>query len=677
MLIFDQIKKGDRPLWVLAAGILGGMLLLLGGLWYMQVLSSQRYTQSQKTQSVRQVRFPALRGKILDRNGVALAENRPAYNINLYIEELGPQFDREYRRLIAARFGPPAPKRHLWQRLFHWSSTTNAAPRRLTVDERQALRQRARFLVSSNVVFQAGQMLHEPVVLDEKKFQTHFGIRRALPMPVIENVSSEQVALFLEPPSRPPGLSLDTQGLRTYPHGTLAAHLLGNIHRMDDDMGKEEPDVDFDYCLPDYEGQVGIEAAFDQQLRGHAGAQSVIVNNMGYRQSEKVWSPPESGMNVVLTLDARIQKAAEKALASHGPETKGAVVVLDPRNGDVLALASSPTYDPNSFVPRMSVTDWARLSDTNLNAAINRATYGSYAPGSIFKIVIGLAGLEAGTLDPKEIYRTQGFYRFNARYSIHDLAAPGDYDFRRALLKSSNEYFVFHGLKVGLDKIMDLGGRLFLGQRTRIPTFQELSGFFPTPAWVEKQKRRDNPIRPADIGNLCIGQGYLTVTPLQMAIMTAAVANGGNIFWPRLVDRLEPREAGTPPRLLPAAQLRGELGVRAQNLQIVRDAMLADVEDPHGTGTNVFMANLRICGKTGTAQVKLNGVLTRHDVWFVSFAPYENPRYAVVVIVEGGGSGGGTCAPLARQIYQVIKQIDALAPRTDGLLAKRELAVIR
>lgn len=632
MLIIDQLKKGDRHLHALSLTVLAGMGVLLAGLWYLQVVSSKRYVDSQKIQSVRSVRVPAIRGKILDRNGVPLAENRPSYNLNLYVEELSKLFQKEFRRVSSGQ--------------------------KMSRKELNELGGRTRYQVASNVVQRLSDTLHEPLRLDEARFLKHYTNRLALPMPILENLNPQQVARFQEQPNKPPGLELEIQPLRVYPYGSTAAHLLGYLRYLPEgENAPADDEVDFRYSLPDYRGAMGLEGVFDGELRGHAGVKSVLVNSVGYRQSEDTWYPADPGQNLVLTIDLRIQQAAERALRTVGRNVRGAVVVLDPRNGDLLALVSLPAFDPNEFIPRLSAADWGKLTDPQQRPQVNRATAENYSPGSTFKIIIALAGLESGTLNPAELYHNPGFYALG-KHIWHDLAKPGDYDFHKAFKESSNSYFISHGVNAGVENILKIARRFHFGERTGIPILQETSGLLPTPQWKETTFHES--WRPGDTCNLSIGQGFLDVTPLQMAVMTAAIANGGKAYWPRLVSR---RESPDAPRLVAATaftpgKLRDELGVHPQNLAIIRDAMLADVEEEKGTGQSAFVAGMRICGKTGTAQVKHGAALIRHDTWFVSFADYDNPRYVVVVMVEGGGSGGGTSAPVARQIYQAIQKLE-------------------
>jgi penicillin-binding protein 2 len=649
MLIFDQLKKNDPQLRTLAVVLLGGLFLLLVGLWWVQVVSAKDYQANLETQSFRTVRIPAVRGRILDRNGTVLAENRPTYNIGMYLEELRRPFEQAYSNEVALA------RKQLKQEL----AAEEARLRRkvskeerkrfvLTGKHRDWLRQVAHFKVASNVMNQVSHRLGQPLSLNATNFERHYRTRLALPYPVLTNVTPVQIALFEEQSGSRTGVDVEIQSTRYYPYNSAAAHVLGHLQRDDSSMEGEESF--FSFRLPDYRGSVGIEYGFDKQLRGMAGAKSVLVNNAGYRQVENVWSPAEAGENVVLTIDLGIQQAAERELQVFGPNTRGAVVVMDVQTGDILAMASSPTLNPNSFLPSLSRADSLRLSE--LHAEKNRATQENYQPGSIFKPVVGLACLEAG-LDPSDKIYNPGYINVG-RKPIHDLAPPGYYDFRRAIKDSSNTYFITNGLRVaGISNIVKLAQRLHLGESTGLPTRQEVRGIFPS------LKRVHSQWYDGDTANICIGQGPLAVTPIQMAVMTAAIANGGKVLWPRLVDRLEPADParGGSAVSFPSSRVRDELGVRPNSLHTLREAMLGDVEDSDGTGRAAAVPGMRIGGKTGTAQVmNERGQLLGHTTWFISFAPYEAPRYAVVVMVEVEmrGSGGLICAPVAGKIYKAI-----------------------
>ena len=663
MLIFDQLKKNDPALRALTLVVLSGMGILLAGLWWVQIVSYRDYQAHLETQSFRTVRIPAVRGKILDARGRVLAENQPVYNISLYLDELRRPIDALYFRDMAAlrearARGMQAREKALGRKL------TRPERKEFSVSraEMSRVKRNARYSVASNIVAQVSARIGRELTLDRANFERHYETRLALPYPVLANIDPLQVARFQETATNRTGVDIEIQSVRFYPHETLAGHLLGALRRDDSSAVGEE--AFFSYRLPDYRGVLGIEVGYDDFLRGKAGAKSVLVNNMGYRQTENIWSPAQPGHNVLLTLDMDIQRASEEALQIMGPGTRGAAVVLDVNSGDILALVSSPFVNPNVFVHGFPPGERERLQDTKLRAQINRATQENYAPGSIFKIVTGLAALEHG-ISPNELYTVQpdprrpnGGVIYVGRRPIEDQAPPGQYNFRRALLKSSNAYFIDRGLRTGIEAIIQLAQQFHLGERTGLPTRQETAGIFPTlqtvrAGWSE-----------GDTANICFGQGRMAVTPLQMALMTAAVANGGTVLWPRLVRSVKPGDTATggTTLLTEPGRVRSRLNVRPENLAIIRAAMLADVEDPEGTGRSAALPGLRISGKTGTAQVtNERGNVVDLTTWFVSFAPFDSPRYAMVVMIESGGSGGGTCAPIARKIYEAIQERD----RTD------------
>ena len=644
MLIIDQLRKDDRQLRALALAVLAGLGVLLAGLVYVQVLSVKRYRASQISQSFRTLRVPALRGRILDANGAPLADNRPSYNLSLYLEELRPLFQNAYSREVRGRS--------------------------LSRAQRTELGRQVRYQTVSNLFVQLSRPLRQPLPLSPERFGQHYQQRLFLPMPVVTGMTPEQVARYIEQSADLPGLDLEVQPARFYPNQSLAAHFLGYVQR--DETQTEEEALLRILPMPEFRGATGIEAAFDESLRGRSGVKSVLVNSLGFRETENVWNPAEAGQNVHLTIDLAIQKAAEDALRSAkvpaGGPTRGAVVVMDPRNGDLLALASSPTFDPNVFHQRLTQEEWDGLNDPKLLPLLNRATAGVYHPGSVFKVIVGLAGLEAGTLRPKAVYESKGYYLLGQR-KIGDLAGPGEFDFRRALIKSSNPYFIHEGLQVGADRILELGQRLHFGERTGIPTGQDAAGTLPTREW--QQENLGGAWHDGNTANLCIGQGEIALTPLQVAVMISAIANGGKVYWPRLVERIEPvdRTSGVLPRSFPP-RLRDELRVTRRSLELIHSAMRDDVADAEGTGTAAAVAGMDVCAKTGTAQVMHGRKIVGHTVWFASFAPLHNPRYVVIVMVEDGVSGGTTCAPLAQQVYLALQKREQMNPSQVGMLTR-------
>jgi penicillin-binding protein 2 len=661
VLIFDQLKKSDPHLRVMTVVFLGGLGVLLAGLWWVQIVSARDYQANLETQSFRTVRIPAVRGKILDRESKILAENRPVYNISLYLEELRKPFEQAYlAELSAAR---AELKREVAAQEKMLGRPLNKHERKsflLSSNLKANLRQKSRCGIASNVAEQVSLRLQAPLRFDAATFERHYQSRLALPYPLVPNVDPTNIARFAEQSTSPLGVDLEVQSTRVYPHRTTAAHLLGQLRR--DDSSAEGEDAFFSYRLPDFRGVLGIEYGFDKELRGMAGAKSVLVNNVGYRQTENVWSQGEPGKDLVLTIDLDLQQVAEQALQtapliSYSQPARGAAVVMDVRTGDILVLASSPTLDPNGFIHGFTHEEWNRINDEQVQAQKNRATQERYAPGSIFKLVVALAALEAG-LDPKKVFAVpanpadprHGYIRVGNRV-VRDTAPPGDYDFVKALKLSSNTYFITNGLLIGPERIIRLGERFHLGESIGLHLNQETAGNFPSPkqlslGWAE-----------GNTANMCIGQDPVLVSPLQIAVLTAAIANGGTVLWPRLVDRIQSPSpiAGESAMIFPQAQVRDQLGVSPRSLAIVHEAMVADTEDKDGTGWQAAVPGLRICGKTGTAQIQdERNRKTGQTTWFASFAPLEQPKYTVVVMVEDGKSGGDTCAPVAGKIYAAI-----------------------
>lgn len=672
MLIFDQIRKDDPQLRFLAISVLVGMGVLFAGLWWVQVVSTRYYQEKMETQSVRTVRIPAIRGKILDCEGRPLAENLPRFNVDLFVEDLSGKYQVAYSNALAQT------RRYLNQQL---AEKQKQLGRKLATQEKKQfaltgaliaqLQRQTRYEVTSNLVADLSTRMQQPISFSEKDFQAKYDKSLALPFPILTSLKPEQIARFEEQSVEVPGMNLGVQSVRYYPNGTVAAHLLGYLVRNNDSSEGEV--AEYNYRLDDYMGVSGIEKLFDKELRGTAGAKSVLVNNLGYRQSETIWSPTEPGQNVVLTIDLDIQKAAEAALDSVRENVHGALVVMDPRNGDILAMASAPGYNPNHFIqrpaPEIWAAEWERWTNTDLEVQMNHAMQGQYPPGSIFKIVVGLAALEQGVLNPNEIFHSLGYYQIpGSSKRIGDTAKEGDFDFDKALALSSNPYFITQGLKPGvLPRMTALGQRLHFGERTGVVPRQEDRGYFPSLRDIHSRSWHDG-----NTANLSIGQEKVAITPLQIAVMISAVANGGKVFYPRVVSRVVPYGSDESSQTFPEGRVRDALGVSQRSLKIVHEAMESDVKN--GTGRDAAVPGLRIAGKTGTAQVEKNGHVDKSAqiTWFASFAPVEDPRYVVVAMVVSGSSGGSTCAPLAHKVYEAIQQKERKPASKPGTLAEMQ-----
>jgi penicillin-binding protein 2 len=639
MFIFHILAQKDRRLRVIANLMGLGLFVLLAGLWFVQIVCASHFEHNSKQQSVKRVGIPAIRGRILDRNAHVLADNQPQYNAILYLEDLQGQFGEAYTRLSKA-YGQQHPQ------------AVQANGRvRLTPETSRDLQLEADCQVVSNITFQVGATLQEHRILNTNAFLRHYTNYPYVPFEIVPNLVPRQVAEFAEQLSAQPELEMETQPVRSYPNDSIAAHILGFVQR------------DFEADPPDYEGRSGVERVFDAKLRGRPGMKLVLVNSLNYRQREDIETPNEPGGDIYLTIDLVLQRAAEQALADVQPNVRGAVVVMDVRNGDILAMASAPAFDPNSYVAGMTQSEVDALNDPKYTPQINRALDGAYPPGSTFKIITAIACLETG-LDPNEVFDSPGFYQTSPKARpIADTAGAGKFDFEKAFFRSSNTYFIHYGMKAGLEKILEVAKRFHLGEKTDFPIGPEVAGRVPAPEKVGVSMLRSS---TADV---CIGQ-EITTTPLQMAALIGAIANGGKIFWPRLVSHSYAPETGQEEELFAPGRLRDIVEIDPRHLELIRRAMLDDTEHPvdtsvGGPGTaykefhkpngDLFLPNFRVAGKTGTAEVKSSAPNSpRRITWFDSYGPFENPRYAVVVMVEDGSFGGPTCAPVARKIYEAI-----------------------
>ena len=598
----------DQRLHLAGAALLFGMAVLLAGLAYVQVVTALEHEAEQKNQSRRTVRLPAVRGAILDVQGRPLAHDRPSYVIHAYLSELRHHF------------------RKAWREAPHDTRTEAGVRHRVISD------------------FIAQLQLDQPFMLTEGQLQKHFIEQLALPIPVMRDLSQTNVAWFMENAWRVPGMDVEAQPHRHYPSESVA-HLVGRLRRPQSIPDEERP---YNYRLPDFTGAMGLERTFNETLRGSAGTKSLLVNNLGYRQREKIVVAPTPGNNVVLTLDLEIQEAAYKAIKE--TERKGAAaVVMNVQTGDIIALASLPVFDPNVFIPGIRSDLWNEYREARPSPLLFRATQERYPPGSIFKIITGLAALEAGS-NPTNFVYNPGYAKVGRR-RIDDTAPPGHYDFREGFKHSSNTYFITRAIETGVESIITLGNQFFLREKTSLLARQEAKPQFPTLTEVQNRSNWQD----GDTANLAIGQGPIAVTPLQMTVMTAAVANGGKVFSPRVVDRIMPADPSRTheAKQFPPANVRGILKVKPENLAHVQRAMLADVADDDGTGKRARIEGFAVCGKTGTAEVRNRE--GRHKItWFASYGPFEKPKYAVVVMVERGASGGLSCAPAAKKIYEAL-----------------------
>jgi penicillin-binding protein 2 len=460
-------------------------------------------------------------------------------------------------------------------------------------------------------------------------------VRRGLSLEEVTKVEERKLEL--------PGVLVEVEPQRVYPTSTFAAHLLGFVREVSDEQMKQGR-----YRRGDMIGQSGLERVLDEYLRGRDGGERIEVDALGRPVQVMKREEPYPGAQVVTTVDRRIQEAAERAMAGRA----GAVIVMDPRNGDVLAITSSPAFPLDRFTGNLDREEWLRVVRDPMTPLMNRALQSQYAPGSLFKVIVTAAGLQEGSLTPMDRTYCNGEYRLGA-WTFKDWRAGGHghVDLRSALVQSCNIFFYQAGLKVGPEAIARYARSFGLGAPSGIDLGSEKPGLVPFVEW--RRHRSGRGWQSGDTINMSIGQGPLLVTPLQVARMMAAVANGGILWKPRLVQRVELADGSLA--YSASSKMTGRVDLSPVVWSFLRHALSGAVNEG-GTGAAARIPGVEIAGKTGTAQsvAKSDSAKGQDHAWFASFAPAEDPEYVVVVLVERGGRGGQVAAPIARQIYQAI-----------------------
>jgi len=580
-------------------GIIIAFLILGISLWRLQVAKVSQFENRQQIQSLRRVRLPGIRGKIYDRNGLCLADNRPVYSIALFLEDM-------------RRAGP-------------WSRTIDRA---------------------MEIIGQVSTVTGLRPMVDRDSIWKHIRLRLPLPLTLWSDISMLPMSRLAELGHDIPGVDIYTQATRIYPYGPYTSHLLGYVGRADSDAMNEEET--YFYYLPEMTGRAGLEKLFDPFLRGAAGGMVVQIDVSGYRHGELAHRAPKSGGDLRLTLDMEVQLLAHKALGTH----RGAVVVLDPNNGDVLAMLSAPGFDANRFVPYISTADWQTLSEAKDKPLLNRAVAGVYPPGSIFKPLVGLAAATVNPAALHTVYDSPAVFQIGNR-TVHT-AGHGQVDMREALKYSANVYFFKTALACGPDAIIQQSLASGLGQKTGVEVDFESGGTVPDEKW---QKENRTGWSDGDTCNLAIGQGFVAVTPVQMAMVTATIANGGYHYRPRLVQAY--REPGATEYVLNPSQRVGKMNWSDSALSVVRNGMHDVIMGKDGTGHRAAVEGLDFAGKTGTAEYGVKGEGNKHT-WMIAFAPFNNPQYAVAILIEDGDSGGLTVGPcmkvLMEGLYEKMKR---------------------
>jgi len=436
---------------------------------------------------------------------------------------------------------------------------------------------------------------------------------------------------------------VEVEPQRVYPTSTFAAHLLGYVREVNDEQTK-----DGRYRRGDMIGQSGLERLLDEHLRGRDGGERIEVDALGRQMRVIRREEPDPGAQVITTVDRRIQEVAERAMAGHA----GAVVVMDPRDGDVLAMTSSPAFPLDRFTGTLGRDEWLQLVRDPMTPLMNRALASQYAPGSVFKVVVAAAGLQEGSLAPMDrTYCNGEFHMGGWTFKDWKQGGHGHVDLRSALIRSCNIFFYQGGLKVGPEAITRYARAFGLGTPPGADLGGEKPGLVPTVGPARGRQARG--WQAGDTVNISIGQGRLLVTPLQIARMMAAVANGGVLWKPRLVQRVE-RADGTI-AYESSSKMTGQVDLSPAVWAFLRHALQGAVNEG-GTGAAARIPGVLVAGKTGTAQsiAKSDSSKGQDHAWFASFAPADDPQVVVVVLVERGGKGGQVAAPIARQIYQAL-----------------------
>lgn len=459
------------------------------------------------------------------------------------------------------------------------------------------------------------------------------------PVRVRRGLTFEEVIPLEERRAELPGVTVEVEPRRAYPSGGFAAHLLGYVREA-----SQEQLRDGRYRPGDLVGQSGIERMLDEFLRGRDGGEEVEVDASGRLLRVLGRRAPRPGADVTTTLDRRIQEAAGRALA----DAAGAVVVMDPRNGDLLAMASTPAFDAARFTGPIERDEWLRLVRDPQHPLLNRALR-AYAPGSIFKLVVAAAALQEGLIAPSDKLPCPARMQIGNRTLRNwKRADQGPIDLERAIATSCNTFFYRLGLKVGIDRIARYARAFGLGQATGVILGDEKVGLVPQPARGPVTRAWS----PGDTANVAIGQGRVLVTPLQIARLMAAIANGGILWRPRLVQRVD--TAGEM-MLSVRPEATGRVALAPAVFAVLRRSLWAAVNDG-GTGAAARSPDFAVAGKTGTAQIVRDSDSGRGQdhAWFAGYAPADDPQVVVVVFVERGGKGGAVAAPIAGRIFREI-----------------------
>lgn len=610
------------------AGIVVAIMLL--GLFsrfvWLQVVKYDRYHALAENNRISLLPAPPSRGVIYDRMGTVLAHNYSAYTLEITPSKAG-KLDEVIDQLSQI----------------------------VSIDA--ADRKRFRKLLA-----------------ESKNFES---------IPLRNQLSEEEAARFAVNRYRFPGVDVKARLFRQYPFGESFAHVVGYIGRI----GQQDADrleaegLSANYKGSDHIGKLGIEASYEKWLHGRTGIEKVETDSGGRAVRTLSRTAPVSGYNLTLHLDSRLQQVAENVFGDY----RGALVALDPRNGGVLALLSKPGFDPNLFIDGIDVATWTELNDAFERPLINRALRGIYPPGSTIKPFMGLGGLELGVRKPGDTIADPGYFSLpgsSHRYRDWKKDGHGSVDLKKSITVSCDTYYYGLARDMGIERMAGFLGQFGFGKKSGVDLDGELSGLLPTPEW--KKRRFKQPWWPGETVIAGIGQGYMLTSPMQLALATMALANKGMMYKPQLIRGWQDPISGKSS--VAAPQVVGRIPLSQRNLQLVQEAMI-DVMLPGGTAAGAGAgAPYLIAGKTGTAQVKSIRQGARYDerntarhhrdhALFIAYAPADNPKIVLAVMVENGGHGGSTAAPIARKVmdYWLLGKLPALAVTEEPEMPQDEL----
>ncbi len=578
------------------------MLILLGRFFYLQVVRHSDFSTMAETNRIKPMPIAPNRGQILDRNGVVLARNYSGYTLEI----------------------DPSKVSNLEDTIDELSKLVTITPK----DRR---------------------------IFKKLKAESH----NYASLPIRSRLNDAEAARFAAQQYRFPGVEIKARLFREYPFREAASHLIGYIGRINeqDQQELEEDDQDENYRGTDYIGKGGIEQRYEKELHGTTGFEQVEVDAGGRGIRTLSRTSPVSGNNLVLTLDAKLQEIAEQAFGKF----RGALVAIDPNNGEVLAFVSKPGYDPNLFIDGIDTETWDELSNSPDVPLNNRILRGQYPAGSTIKPFMAMAGLHFGTRTAEQTIRDPGYFMLagsSHRYRDWKTGGHGSVDMFKAIQQSCDTYFYGLATEMGIEKMHSFLAQFGFGSKSGIDIDGELPGLLPSEDW--KQKRFNQKWFAGDTVSAGIGQGYVLVTPMQLAFAAAIIANDGVAYRPHLLRQLQP--SGKPAQPVPPVQPAFDMHLDRDDLDLVKRAMVA-VTKPGGTAAWAGSgAPYDMAGKTGTAQViaiKQNeryiesqvDERNRDHAWFIAFAPADKPRIALAVLVENGGHGGTTAAPIARKVF--------------------------